>query len=976
MNVGSMPVTRHNHTLFDELSKREELGAWFRIEDLPGTMRIGRPALKKALMPYTDNLVAQLLSAPARCHQTFLVWERKYLTFEFFIRSSRYALEIKYRYILYCIEEGFRSGNEEYAKKIRGQCCASDDEILRLVAKIKLPASVPPEFSGAILRLSAEERKRVIYQLYDHCQFQGEPFKTSELADRYNIDLHIISQHGRHYINALAGRLIDEDVSCDLAYFEWHRTVTTFRYSLQNSARAKELSTKKVTLAIEHLNRNKREVTLTDISRLVCLDHRLVKEMVNKWEKSSNNKLVKKDAWKTIPLNELIATLDPLLHVIPLTFLDSPAVGKPMTHAQIRMIYEIKQPGLRNTAFFIMATCYSNRKNDITFFYYMSRFLYATGLNDIAQLDCDTFFKAYHQGDIIPEDNAGQRARIIQTYFRLLVKQGDYLSKLSENQRITFSPFALPRLSDDLFWKKSTLHREVAQEQKNKRKSKTAVLHQKFYFLRDFVERRKLQINRLHQEVTQAFRRFELSGKTAPLPFEYADRVVMENRAEQTYTHRFKVWDAKLLRQAHEPVAAAKTYYHRDIDPAHTIHDANAKFVTYEGSYDKHHNAVDGLWFIELLTLAALSGSPSADIATRYGVSKFAFQGPITTPHGYTTSRWQFLLSKDLGLIFIPVEILMVDALLAHSAVQVMSKTGARAHEFLQIRLVPEHLYRVNLAENKECILFNAIPKGRLNEEPFYIDNKCMESLYEWWRYQKNRTQTFPVIKAAACLGPKLKRASYLWQNNERHFTQKDINGSLSVMLHGLSLKTPTGQSVKVTSHLLRHSFATEMRALNTPLDVLALLMKQKDVNVTAYYAKHTPSQLVELQQQIFTQRHDFSKQHIRTKDDITQQLTEAVGKVGALIPVTGGCCTIANACPAKFACIGCAGNAPDPARRGDVLVYRDAWVKMAELAGQQNLPAEERKAREIIGGCDDMLEEMDLIEQVDTIRRDLQPSS
>jgi integrase len=57
--------------------------------------------------------------------------------------------------------------------------------------------------------------------------------------------------------------------------------------------------------------------------------------------------------------------------------------------------------------------------------------------------------------------------------------------------------------------------------------------------------------------------------------------------------------------------------------------------------------------------------------------------------------------------------------------------------------------------------------------------------------------------------------------------TQKDINGALSVMLHGLSLKTPAGEPVKVTSHLLRHSFATEMRTLNTPLDVLAL-MKQK----------------------------------------------------------------------------------------------------------------------------------------------------
>lgn len=976
MNTNSISSTQPCHSLFHELTTREEQEAWFRIEDLPGATRTGLPALRKALMPYIDNVIAQLLSGPAKCHQTFLAWERKYLTFEFFIRSSRSALEIKYRYIIYCIEDGIRSGNEGYIQQIRRQCCASDDEIRRLVAKIKCPAGDPFEFSGSIYHLSADERKTLIYRLYDFCKLQGEPFKTTELSERYNINLHIISRHGSCYINELASLLNDEDVSGDLAYFEWNRIVTTFKHSLQNSTGTKELREKKVTLAIEYLNRNKREVTYSDITSLVCLDYRVVKDMVNKWEKRSNARVVKKDAWKRIPLDELIATLDQRLHTIPLTFLDSPAAGKPMTDSQIRMIYEIKQSGLRNTAFFIMATCYSNRINDITFFYCMSRFLYTMGLDDIGHLDFDTFFKAYHHGDVIPEDNAGQRARIIQTYFRLLVKQGDYLSKLSADQRMLLSPFSLPRLSDDLFWKKSTLHREVAQEQKNKRKSKTAVLHQKFYFLRDFVERRKLQINRLHHEVIRAFGQFEQSDKTAPLLFEYEDLVAMENRTDQKYTHRFRVWDARLLRQAHEPVAAAKTYYYRDIDPTHTIHDTDAKFVTYEGSYDKQDHPVDGLWFIELIALAALSGSPSADITTRYSVSKSSFQGPITTPHGYTTSRWQYLLSKDLGLIFIPVEVLMVDALLAHSAVQIMSKTGARAHEFLQIRLVPEHLYRVNLANNKECILFNAIPKGRLKEEPFYIDNKCMESLYEWWRYQKERAQAFSVIDPAASLRPKLKPASYLWQNDEKHFTQKNINGALSVMLHGLSLKTPTGQSVRVTSHLLRHSFATEMRTLNTPLDVLALLMKQKDVNVTEYYARHTPSQLVELQQQIFTQRHDFSKQHIRTKDNIAQQLTEAVGKVGALIPVTGGCCTIANACPAKFACIGCAGNAPDPGRRSDVLVYRDAWVKMAELAGQQKLPAEERKAREIIGGCDDMLEEMDLIEQVDNIRRDLQSSS
>jgi hypothetical protein len=89
-----------------------------------------------------------------------------------------------------------------------------------------------------------------------------------------------------------------------------------------------------------------------------------------------------------------------------------------------------------------------------------------------------------------------------------------------------------------------------------------------------------------------------------------------------------------LLRQAHEHVAEKSIDFMMLIP--HTIHNKDAKFVTFEGSYDKHHQPVEGLWFIELITLAALSGSPSSEITSRYGVSKTSFQGPITTPYGPT----------------------------------------------------------------------------------------------------------------------------------------------------------------------------------------------------------------------------------------------------------------------------------------------------------------------------------------------------
>ena len=67
MSADTQPVIRLRHTLFCELTQREERGNWFSLEDLPGT-RIGRPALKRALMPYIDNVMAQLLGTTPMSH--------------------------------------------------------------------------------------------------------------------------------------------------------------------------------------------------------------------------------------------------------------------------------------------------------------------------------------------------------------------------------------------------------------------------------------------------------------------------------------------------------------------------------------------------------------------------------------------------------------------------------------------------------------------------------------------------------------------------------------------------------------------------------------------------------------------------------------------------------------------------------------------------------------------------------------------
>lgn len=79
---------------------------------------------------------------------------------------------------------------------------------------------------------------------------------------------------------------------------------------------------------------------------------------------------------------------------------------------------------------------------------------------------------------------------------------------------------------------------------------------------------------------------------------------------------------------------------------------------------------------------------------------------------------------------------------------------------------------------------------------------------------------------------------------------------------------------------------------------------------------------------------------------------------------VFGGTCVVSNLCPAKFACIGCSGNAPDPERRYQMETKLTWGREQIAWAHWEHLPAEERQMKRVVQGCDLLLEEMTLIER------------
>src|ERR1035438_707651 len=189
----------------------------------------------------------------------------------------------------------------------------------------------------------------------------------------------------------------------------------------------------------------------------------------------------------------------------------------------------------------------------------------------------------------------------------------------------------------------------------------------------------------------------------------------------------------------------------------------------------------------------------------------------------------------------------------------------------------------------------------------------------------------------------------YVLQWNGRGLRLHVLNTFMRFLLHGLILRSLDGNVVQLSSHLLRHSFATEMADLNTPVEVIAKLLHQRDLTVTKYYARPTPTKVMSAAEMIFVDRIDLGAEGRRSPDEIGRMLKEAEGKVGALTEVFGGTCVVANMCPAKFVCVGCAGNAPDPAKRYQI-DQKQAWAEQQLLyARREKLVAEERQMKQLI---------------------------
>ena len=84
---------------------------------------------------------------------------------------------------------------------------------------------------------------------------------------------------------------------------------------------------------------------------------------------------------------------------------------------------------------------------------------------------------------------------------------------------------------------------------------------------------------------------------------------------------------------------------------------------------------------------------------------------------------------------------------------------------------------------------------------------------------------------------------------------------------------------------------------------------------------------------------------------------------MGTLADVIGGQCVSHGFCAAKFACVGCPGKVPEPAKRLQLEKHKVWALQQVTYAAEEGLLPEAERMRQLARDCETELQEIEAIE-------------
>lgn len=622
--------------------------------------------------------------------------------------------------------------------------------------------------------------------------------------------------------------------------------------------------------------------------------------------------------------------------------------------------------------------------------------------------DAQECIVTYLKGELVSKDTPGVRAAFCSSYLVCVKQVSAWLETLPSAERAVYQRFLLPPIHP-MVVHGLTKHREGIRQARQKRKEETDAVVIQFADLRAEAHYRYNRIVRLHQAYLDALKelhhRQEL-GETDLFPFEfsYEEGGDPDHGIPAQERLSFRLWTRESFVAAHQANYGRTTRSQaKQFDDIVFLEFVKAERLTGDAP-------PESLWFLELFKLGVVGAHPlhgkgektkvrkqwlrawgyldeHKDTGTRpfYGY----IPGVLHWPQDGGQASFVFQAQRKTDSLFLPVEPLFAAATFGVLAVDIFTTTGMRMNELLQLRLTSDCFVRLQMpappgAKDQSPRIryaFRLLPKGEktdtlqdyfIGEETKRLLVKVARTLAEHYRLQAGEPLPSVPYSPNDAREHRFDEAPYLLQYNHQALPSDAITACMRFLLHGMVFRTRTAKPVILKAHLLRHAFATfAVQVEKIPLDIVGALLKQKNLDVTDYYSQPTESMVAEAHDQYLAR----SALHLnvgealrRSPEELQALYHEAKGKAGTLAEVIGGHCVCHGFCAAKFACVGCAGKVPDPAKRGQLEQHRTWAMQQVEFATQEGLYPEAERMKQLIRDCETELQEMD---QIEAYRRD-----
>ncbi|MDI6503684.1 site-specific integrase [Bacillus wiedmannii] len=603
---------------------------------------------------------------------------------------------------------------------------------------------------------------------------------------------------------------------------------------------------------------------------------------------------------------------------------------------------------------------------------------HAYDLQTFTDFDTEKHMYDYLKGLIYPEHSNSQRAEFLRRYKSVSYSTKKWLaSKLSQEQQEYFQQFLLPMHMFDS--RDFALYKQAKEQAQSTRKSETDAIVPHLPRIRAEANFRWNQMKRLRESFLTACKQVEQGNIMLPLEFNYNEP---ERIGERFY---FRLWDKPSF-----------VLYHKDKFTESIVNSARKRTGTYSEANNHYfvefvkaerledNDVADGLWFAEILQEGVLgkwsSNGTEKEIERKrellfsWGYGEEGTKNnpvPFFSMHKGVLSQSTFvsLYSGKAEGILIDVEPFYVATTFGLLTVDILTTTGARLNELLQLNSEKDYLRAIK-ANGDLKFSFYAIPKGRdtlesypISKQTFQVIKRVNLMLKEHYngstpsvKYRANRKHLFPEPKP------------YFFQYNEKAFKVDALHSCLRFLLHGLFFETQERQTVVLKTHLLRHAFATEaVQRQEVPIDILAKMLHQHDLNVTRYYSEPTPSQVAEKigeLHDVIANYIDLDEAILRSPEELQREWEEYKAKVGVYNNVLGGTCVTDKVCPVKMACLGCVAKIPQPEKKHELFETIELSKDMEKRFASMDLTVEVNKAKQMRKLARNELKEIELIEK------------